>query len=235
MWSHRPYYRSVVNMLIVGQWHSIVSLGWVTISVVCSRNGEWIFKLDNKAVKRRTEWEMLQKFQIKKAELCLARGVFKAPKFCHITPILKFLHWLKINERIEYKRLSLTHKALTTAQLLICTAWSLFSPSCSCYSLCWWLGYHISVVCSHTQWFIPGSKLTISTNRFHHSLLTPTWTAFQGRSDEGYIGIYTPKSVTVLFTCGILTYVLKLQWPVKTYTPLPKSNSWLRYCFTWPL
>jgi len=35
----------------------------------------------------------------------------------------------------------------------------------------------------------------------------------------GYIGIIPPKSVTVLFTCGTLTYVLKLQWLVKTYTP----------------
>ena len=26
--------------------------------------------------------------------------------------------------------------------------------------------------------FIPGSKLTFSTNLFHHSLLAPTWTAF---------------------------------------------------------
>ena len=32
------------------------------------------------------------------------------------TPILKSLHRLKINERIEYKLLSLTYKALTTAQ-----------------------------------------------------------------------------------------------------------------------
>ena len=40
----------------------------------------------------------------------------KAPKFCHITPILRSLHWLKINERIEYKLLFLTHKALATAQ-----------------------------------------------------------------------------------------------------------------------
>ena len=34
----------------------------------------------------------------------------------HITPILKSLHWLKVNERIEYKLLSLTYKGLTTAQ-----------------------------------------------------------------------------------------------------------------------
>jgi len=39
----------------------------------------------------------------------------KAPKFCHVTHILKSLHWLKINERIEYKLLSLAYKALTTA------------------------------------------------------------------------------------------------------------------------
>ena len=39
--------------------------------------------------------------------------------FClssHITPILRSLHWLKINERIEYKLLSLTYKVLTTSQ-----------------------------------------------------------------------------------------------------------------------
>ena len=44
------------------------------------------------------------------------RAVVKAPKFCHVTPILKSLHWLKINERIEYKLLSLTCKTLATAQ-----------------------------------------------------------------------------------------------------------------------
>ena len=46
----------------------------------------------------------------------LARAVVKAPKFCHVIPILKPLHWVKINERIEYKLLSITYKALTTAQ-----------------------------------------------------------------------------------------------------------------------
>ena len=44
----------------------------------------------------------------------LARAVVKAAKFYHVTPILKSLHWLKINERIEYKLLSLTYKTLTT-------------------------------------------------------------------------------------------------------------------------
>jgi len=46
----------------------------------------------------------------------LAVAVVKAPKFCYVTPILKSLHCLKISERIEYKLLFLTYKALTTAQ-----------------------------------------------------------------------------------------------------------------------
>ena len=46
---------------------------------------------------------------------CLARTVVKAPK-SHISPILSYLHWLKINERIEYKLLSLIYKVLTTSQ-----------------------------------------------------------------------------------------------------------------------
>ena len=37
----------------------------------------------------------------------LARTVVKALKSSHITPILKYLHRLKVDERIEYKLLSL--------------------------------------------------------------------------------------------------------------------------------
>jgi len=40
----------------------------------------------------------------------------KAPKSCHITPILRSLHWLRITDRIKYKLLSLTYKVLTTTQ-----------------------------------------------------------------------------------------------------------------------
>jgi len=48
----------------------------------------------------------------------LARTVVKAPKPCHITPILRSLHWLRITERIECKVPSLTYKllSLTTTQ-----------------------------------------------------------------------------------------------------------------------
>jgi len=49
-------------------------------------------------------------------ELFCYSTVVESPKSSHITPVLKFLHWLKINERIEYKLLSLTYNVLTTSQ-----------------------------------------------------------------------------------------------------------------------
>ena len=52
--------------------------------------------------------------KIKKKRLSkIDRAVLNAPKFSHTTPILQSLHWLKINERIEYKLLSLTYKIFT--------------------------------------------------------------------------------------------------------------------------
>jgi hypothetical protein len=41
-----------------------------------------------------------------------ARTVINTPKFHHITPILKPLHWLRISERIHHKILSITYKCL---------------------------------------------------------------------------------------------------------------------------
>jgi hypothetical protein len=45
-----------------------------------------------------------------------ARAVAVTPKYNHITPVLKSLHWLKINQRIEYKILSLVYKILQSHQ-----------------------------------------------------------------------------------------------------------------------
>ena len=53
--------------------------------------------------------------QLNRLQLILrsaARAVTKTPKFHHITPHLKSLHWLKIEQRIQYKILSLTYKSL---------------------------------------------------------------------------------------------------------------------------
>jgi hypothetical protein len=45
----------------------------------------------------------------------LARAVFRYSKYCHITPVLKSLHWLRVKERITYKVLSLAYKSITTS------------------------------------------------------------------------------------------------------------------------
>ena len=45
-----------------------------------------------------------------------ARAVTRTSKFRHISPILKDLHWLKINEIVHYKVLSLTYKILSRNQ-----------------------------------------------------------------------------------------------------------------------
>ena len=46
----------------------------------------------------------------------LARAVTTTPKMEHITPVFKFLHWLKKEERIDHKIISLTYDSLHTSQ-----------------------------------------------------------------------------------------------------------------------
>ena len=41
-----------------------------------------------------------------------ARLVYKIPKFCHITPYLKDLHWLPVQARIQFKLLTIVFKCL---------------------------------------------------------------------------------------------------------------------------
>ena len=45
-----------------------------------------------------------------------ARIVCKTSKFCHITPVLHSLHWLKIKYRIVFKINTLVYKTLHTNQ-----------------------------------------------------------------------------------------------------------------------
>ena len=41
-----------------------------------------------------------------------ARLVCNAPRFCHISPLLRALHWLPVKSRIEFKILLITFKAI---------------------------------------------------------------------------------------------------------------------------
>jgi len=45
-----------------------------------------------------------------------ARAVSKTPKFAHIIPVLKSLHWLKIEQSVQYKVASITYKVLQSEQ-----------------------------------------------------------------------------------------------------------------------
>ena len=81
--------------------------------------------------------------QLNRLQLILnsaARAVTKTPKFHHITPHLKSLHWLKIEQRIQYKILSLTYKSLQYNQTFLHfwsshhTTNSFYPLICSCHS-----------------------------------------------------------------------------------------------------
>ena len=53
--------------------------------------------------------------QIKKVQRVLnaaARLVSHAPRYCHVTPFLRELHWLPVRQRINYKILLLTFKTI---------------------------------------------------------------------------------------------------------------------------
>ena len=38
--------------------------------------------------------------------------VYRAPKYCHITPLLRELHWLPVRFRVDFKILLVTFKIL---------------------------------------------------------------------------------------------------------------------------
>ena len=57
----------------------------------------------------------LSKLQTQKIQSIInttARLISGTRKFCHITPVLKDLHWLKIEKRIQYKMILQVHKCL---------------------------------------------------------------------------------------------------------------------------
>ena len=54
-------------------------------------------------------------YQIKKLQRVMnasAQLVYHAPKYCHITPLLRELHWLPLGLRIDFKILLVTFKIL---------------------------------------------------------------------------------------------------------------------------
>ena len=54
--------------------------------------------------------------KLQRIQNSLARVITNTPKYQHITPTLKKLHWLPIKQRIDYKICLLTYKTLTNQQ-----------------------------------------------------------------------------------------------------------------------
>ena len=50
--------------------------------------------------------------KLQRVQNSAARLVYRESKFCHITPLLKKLHWLPITYRIRFKIALLTYKAI---------------------------------------------------------------------------------------------------------------------------
>ena len=102
-------------------------------------------------VSRKAVIWLLCKFQINRLQHiqnALARTVVQAPKFKHITPILKSLHWLKVSERIEYEIISLTKFSIPLSLRIYMTSY-LFS---------------LLTVTTHAL-----HLMSLSSNHHHHS------------------------------------------------------------------
>ena len=91
---------------------------------------------------------------------CAARVVFRARKSEHITPILKELHWLPVDYRIQFKVLLLTFKSLYgSAPKYLCDLISWYEPkrnlrSASLFQL--------------AETYVRGSKASFRGRAFQH-------------------------------------------------------------------
>ena len=80
------------------------------------------------------------------------------------------IFWISINRKsVKWQTVFLSHSVSLAQNTLLMMSHSLIHlPPV----------HHVIHPPSHIHCFIPGSKLPLSTNLFHHSLLAPTWTAF---------------------------------------------------------
>jgi len=118
----------------------------------------------------------------------LARTVVQAPKFQHITPILKSIHWLKVSEQIEYKIISFTKFSIP---LRVVSIWPRI------YSASSWSQHTLFALChSHQTIIITQSHSSILPTCFSSSL-EPASYITQDSSSK----LLTPLSATFIWTC----------------------------------
>jgi len=127
--------------------------------------------------------------------------VVKVPKSCHITPILRSLHWLKITECIEYKLLLLTYKVLTTTQppylhKYLVTLARPTDRSFRCASPCVWNQLPSSLRQPHPSLSVSYSPVPAPTTS-SHSVNSPL----------------SPSITPCLFHCRFKTYLFHKSFP----------------------
>ena len=86
---------------------------WYEWVVTGKRRAIFIISSCNSVLFNVTEKEISK---LQGVQNCLARVVTKSHRFCHITHLLKSLHWLPARYRIKFKLCSLTYQALTSGQ-----------------------------------------------------------------------------------------------------------------------
>jgi hypothetical protein len=136
-----------------------------------------------------------------------ARAVTKTPKFHRITPILKSLHWLTINQRIHHKVISLTHKTLKTGQPTYLRSLLSFTPYRSTRSASFVTLNRPSVT----------SGLKISNRSFYHfapvlwNSLPPYLrnSAFNSPSSDSRLSDYS----TTLFLKKLKSHLFRISYP----------------------
>jgi len=114
---------------------------------------------------------------------------------CHALPIYSLTY-----------RDSRHSAVLSVSCLSVCVIWACFSNKSNdslWLSMASRMSSHHSHPPSHIRYFIPGSKLTFSTNLFHHNPLAPTWTAF-----SDYTGPDLFCSTVFIFSCFSFFFIL---------------------------
>jgi len=148
-----------------------------------------------------------------------ARAATKTPKFHHIIPILKSLHWLKINERIKYEVLSLTYKFLKSGQSSYLRS-LLFFPSHRC---------------TRSSFLVTLGRPSLTSRCFYHS--TPVlWNNLPSHLRQ-VVHHVTPSLISNSPVSDLSTYLflrkLKTHLPflLSLYSPRLSQDWYLRY---WP-
>ena len=77
-----------------------------------------------------SQLDRLKKKTIKKNQNIAARIVFKSPKHCHVSPLLRSVHWPSVTKRIDYKLSSLCFSDIDgTGPEYLSELLSIFTPS----------------------------------------------------------------------------------------------------------